>query len=388
MGLVFWTRRWVALAGLAAGLAVSAGAQTSIALTEPAAPLLPAKFGGWVRAATVGDGVGSSLGSSLMSLGKDALVECGEQRSTVADYTHAGRVVHVEAIEFGDKTGASSAFTLAKQAVGAGGGVGVDRALGMEDSVSGGAVLFVVGKTVVLADFAGAASAVDVTALKPLEEAMPKVFGNVGMAPMLPTLAPANGLVAGSLRYALGPVSYAAEGGVLPAGSLDWKMEPEAVTARYDDARGRETLTVLLYPTPTIAAKAAKAIEDGVPELKGGSGRLRQSGTLVSVATGSFTGDAAEAMVKGIHLSVMTFNQDVHPPFKVVAAQTFTLLESIAVLSGILGAAAVLLGVFLGFGRAWFRVLRGKPAAVEVEFLSLHLAPQNKPAQFSRPDSA
>jgi len=43
----------------------------------------------------------------------------------------------------------------------------------------------------------------------------------------------------------------------------------------------------------------------------------------------------------------------------------------------------VLLGLFLGVGRAWIRTLRGKPAAVEVEFLSLHLAPQNKPPRFS-----
>jgi hypothetical protein len=92
-------------------------------------------------------------------------------------------------------------------------------------------------------------------------------------------------------------------------------------------------------------------------------------------------------MVGSIHLSQMTFNQDAHPPFKVVAAQTFTLLENITILSCVLGAGAVMLGLFLGFGRAWFRVLRGKPAAVEAEFLSLHLAPQNKPAVFRGDDS-
>jgi hypothetical protein len=61
---------------------------------------------------------------------------------------------------------------------------------------------------------------------------------------------------------------------------------------------------------------------------------------------------------------------------------------SIAILSGVLMGAAVLLGLFLGVGRAWFRVLRGKPAAVEVEFLSLHLAPQNKPVRFGEDDPA
>jgi hypothetical protein len=266
----------------------------------------------------------------------------------------------------------------------------VGSELGVFDAyaVGGDAMLFMVGKSVVLANFPGAVTAQDVAQLRPLAEAMPKAFGNTGAVPILPTLPPAKGLVGGSLRYALGPVSYAAQGGVLPAASLNWKMEPEAVTAQYDDERGKETLTMLMYPTPTLAQETAKTVQGEVPELKGGGARLRQEGTLVLLATGTFAGDAAQQLIAGIHLRQMTFDQDAHPPFKVVAAQTFSLLENIAILSGVLGAGAVLLGFFLGFGRAWFRVLRGKPAAVEVEFLSLHLAPQNKPAVFRGPDSA
>jgi hypothetical protein len=391
MGLVLGTRRGVALAvmsaALAAGSTVSSAGQVSIAITEPSAPLLPAKFGEWTQTATVGAATGSTAGAtpsySLMSVSPQALGECNELRSKVAEYTRNGRVVHIEAIQFGDRTGAYSAFTLVERP-----GMRVESDLVSYDAVGGNAVLFMMGKTVVLANFAGEATAQDVSSLRPLAEAMPKAFGNSGAVPILPTLTPVKGLVAGSLRYALGPVSYAAEGGVLPAASLSWKMEPEAVTAQYDDERGKETLTLLMYPTPTIAENAAKEIQGEVPELKSGQARLRHDGTLVLLATGSFAGDAAQQMISGIHLSQMTFNQDVHPAFKVVAAQTFTLLENITILSGVLGAGAVLLGLFLGFGRAWFRVLRGKPAAMEVEFLSLHLAPQNKPAVFRGPDSA
>jgi hypothetical protein len=395
MGLVLGTRRGVALAVMSAGLAVGSTVslgQTSVALMEPSAPLLPAKFGEWTQTATTGSTTSSAPGYSLLSVNSQALGECGELRSKVAEYTRGGRVVHVEAIQFGDRTGAYSAFTLAEQP-----GMRVGSELGTydADAVGGRAVLFMRGKSVVLASFAGegaghgagSVTAQDVASLEPLAAAMPKVFGGSGAVPILPTLPPVQGLVDGSLRYALGPVSYAAEGGVLPAASLNWKMEPEAVTAQYDDERGRETLTLLLYPTPTIAQNAAKTIQGEVPQLKNGSARLRQDGALVLLATGSFAGDAAQQMITKIHLSRMTFNQDAHPPFKVVAAQTFTLLENIAVLSGVLGAGAVLLGLFLGFGRAWYRVLRGKPAAVEVEFLSLHLAPQNKPAVFRGPDS-
>lgn len=391
MGLGFGTGRSAALAVVLAGLSVVALGQMSVALTEPEGPLLPAKFGDWTRRPATG----AAPGYSLTSLSAQALAECGEKRSQAAEYVRGGRSMHVEALEFGDKTGAYSAFTLAEQAgaqltgrtlTGLVVGKGEDEyeSVGATPG-GGGAVLVMVGKTVVLANMPGGATEADARALQPLVEAMPKVFGNSGLAPLLPALVPTKGLVAGSLRYALGPVSYAAEGGVLPAGSLDWKMEPEAVTAQYDDERGKETLTLLQFPTPTIAQNAAKVIRGEVPELKG-SARLEQKGTLVSLAEGSFAGGAAEEMVKGIHLSVLTFNQDVHPAFKVVAAQTFSLLENIAILSGVLGAGAVLLGLFLGLGRAWFRVLRGKPAAVEVEFLSLHLAPQNKPAVFGGPD--
>jgi hypothetical protein len=387
MGLDFGTRRGVALvvmgAGLAVGAAASSAAQT-IMLTEPSGPLLPAKFGEWKKTASNGE----TPSYSVMAVNKDAMQECGPQRSQVAEYTHGGRDVHIEAIQFGDRTGAVSAFTLAERP-----GMMTGEELGSSDAVgvapdSGGAVLFTVGSTVVLANFGGTATAGDVATLKPLVLMMPKVIGNTGVAPLLPTLVPAKGLVEGSVRYALGPVSYAAEGGVLPANSLGWDKEAEAVTALYDDARGKETLTVLLYPTPTIAENITKTIQSELPRTgpNFGMARVRREGTLVVLATGSFSGDEAQRMVENIHLREMTFDQNVQPPFQVVAGQTFTLLENIAILSGILIAGTVLLGLFLGFGRAAFRVMRGKPAAVEAEFLSLHLSPQNKPAQFNPPD--
>lgn len=388
MKLGFGKRRGVALMMMAAGLAVGAAAQTSIAITEPSVPLLPAKFGEWTKAGSGGE----TPSYSLVTVNKDALEECGPQRSQVVEYTRGGRNahrdVHIEAIQFGDRTGAYSAFTLVERP-----GMTVGTELGSSDAVGDGAVLFAVGSSVVLANFGGTATAGDIASLRALAEGIPKIAGNRGVAPLLPTLAPAQGLVEGSVRYALGPVSYAAEGGVLPVNSLGWDKEAEAVTALYDDARGKETLTLLLYPTPTIAESITKAIQDEVAQMGAepganfGTAKVRREGPLVLLASGSFSGDEAQRMVENIHLKEMAFNQDVKPPFHVMAAQTFSLLTNIGILSGVLMAAAVLLGLFLGVGRATFRVLRGKPAASEPEFLSLHLAPQNKPAQFHRSDS-
>ncbi len=387
MRLGLGTRRGLRLVVVSAGLVVGAAvslAQGSVKLMEPEAPLLPAKFGEWTRVdAAAGAQAADASAPAVLGVNPVALGECGELRSKVADYTRGGRRVHLEAVQFGDRTGAYSAFTLVERP-----GMRLGGELATYQAVGGDVALFMVGKSVVLAEFPSAVTAGDIAGLRPLLESLPKAFGNTGQAPILPTLIPTKGLVAGSFRYALGPVGYAAEGGVLPAASLNWKMEPEAVTAKYDDERGKETLTILMYPTPTLAKEAAKTIQGEVPELKAGGARLRQDGTLVTLAEGSFSGEAAQQAVAGVHLSQMTFDQDAHPPFKVVAAQTFTLLENITILSCVLGAGAVMLGLFLGFGRAWFRVLRGKPAAVEAEFLSLHLAPQNKPAVFRGDDSA
>ena len=380
----------VMAAGLGLGLTVSpaakAAGQTSVKLMEPGAPLLPEKFGEWKKVAPGGAVAGGAVASGNVVAGnKDALAECGELRSQVAEYSRGGRNVHIEAIEFGDRTGATSAFTLLQQP-----GMTLGKELGASDAVGSGAngegaVLFTVGSTVVLVQ---GATATDFGTLKALAEGLPKVPGNREVAPLLPRLAPAKGLVAGSVRYALGPVTYAAEGGVLPAASLGWDKEPEVVTARYDDARGKETLTTLLYPTPTIAGNVAKRIEAELPQLGGNAAtaKVRREGPLVVVATGSFAGDEAQRMVENIHLREMTFNQDVQPTFHIAALQTYSLLTNIAILSGVLMTGAVLLGLFLGVGRATFRVMLGKPAAIESEFLSLHLSPQNKPAQFHGTD--
>jgi hypothetical protein len=372
MGLGFGVRRGVVAGVLAAGLVVGAGAQSAVQLNEPSAPLLPASFGEWKTAAA-----GDTPAYSLANTSKDALEECGPERSAVAEYVRGGRSLHVEAIQFGDRTGAYSAFTLVERP-----GMKVGTALGASDAVGEGVVLFTAGSTLVMVN---GATQEDVASLKPLALGLPKVVGSKGVAPLLPTLVPAAGFVPGSLRYALGADSYAAEGGVLPAHSLGWEKSAEAVTAGYADKRGAETLTVLLYPTPAIAGSFAKAIKDAAPQMGAAfaAARVRREGTLVVLASGSFSGDEAQRLVDGVHLrEIIATDGDMHPLFRAEGMKTYSLLANIAILAGVLMLAAVLLGLFLGVGRAAFRVMRGKPAAVEPEFLSLRLAPQNKAPQF------
>ena len=329
---------------LAVGCGLSAVGQGSVAITEPVT-LLPESFGAWKPAASP-PVVGLY---SLANLSKEALEECGPQRSAVKDYSvddHGGPVtIHVEAIQFGDRSGAYSAFTLALRP-----GMKPGKDLGSMDAVGDGAVLFTAGSSVVLVT-GGSSNKFEVASLKPLVEMLPKVAGNKGVAPMLPSLLPEKGMVLGSVRYALGAETYQAEGGVLPAHSLGWEKSAEAVTAQYDDKRGKETLTMLLYPTPMIAGSFTKSIRDGVGKMGPGmaGAQVRREGELMLLASGSFSAEQAQHMLENIHMKQeLSFDKDVQPVFHTEVVKTYSLLTSISVLAGVLMLAAVLLGLFLG----------------------------------------
>ena len=359
----------------AAGAASSAPAQTAVSLSPP---LLPASFGTWT---STGDTTASAPepAFSLADANKGALEECGPERSAVLNYNGAGgKALHVEAVQFKDASGALAAYSTLAQP-----GMGELKGLGARAAAGGDGVLFVEGTAVVVAF---PASAVDVSSLKSLADVMPKPVGSRGLQPLLPSLVPTRGLQAASLRYALGPRSYMAQGGVLPANGLGWQQSAEAVTAKYNDRRGAETLTLLLYPTPTIAGAHQRAVEGMLPGL-GPSfirSKTRREGSLVIVADGSFSPDAAQALVENTHLrQLMSTDKAMPTPDVIETRKTFGLLADVIVFSGILCAAAVFLGLFLGGGRALIRILQGKPPATEAEFLSLHLDPQNAAPQFA-----
>jgi hypothetical protein len=367
----------IAIGVVACALATGAvqGRGQGVTLTEPPVQLLPQSFGGWQQ------GGNSEPGTvSLTTVNKTALQECGPLRSQVNTYTRNGRTMRVEAVEFGDRTGAYSAFTLAVRPE-----MKTAKNVGSWDAVGDGVVMFTVGDTLVLAAPAGEA---DLPALKELAKVLPKVTGSRGVAPLLPSFAPEEHLAASGMRYALGPESYAAEGGVLPASSLGWDKSAEAVTANYDEKHGRETITLLIYPTPQIAQAFEKRLSTAVTGLGPGfaNAKVRRDQELVMLASGALPASEAQKLLENVHMKQeVSIDHDIAPVFHTEVQKTYSLLSNIAILSGVLMGAAVLLGLFLGGGRALIRVMRGKSAAAEPEFLSLHLANQNPVPHWKAP---
>ncbi len=202
---------------------------------------------------------------------------------------------------------------------------------------------------------------------------LPKVGGPAALAPLLPTYLPVKGLDAGSVRYALGPAGYESMGGVLPGGIVGFDKAGETVTAKY---AGKGTLTLLLYPTPQIAGDHGRQIvaELNKPGASHGTVQLRREGPLVLLTTGAWSAADAKAMIDGIHLrNEVSFDKKMPLEFHAEVTKTYSLLTSIMVFCGVGAAAAIILGLFFGFGRATVRVWMGKPAAAEPEFLRIDL---------------
>lgn len=352
-------------------------AQTAVNL---APVLLPEAFANWK---STGDSTAPAAepAFSLANADKAALEECGPIRSAVQNYnasgSSAGKVLHVEAVEFKDASGALAAFSLLSQP-----GMHEVQKLGSHALEGDGGVMFTSGASLAVAF---PATAADLPTIESLESVMPKPVGSQALLPLLPTLLPAHGLTPGTLRYALGEQSYMAEGGVLPANGLGWEQSGEAVTAKYNDRRGGETLTLLLYPTPTVAGAHLRNIEGMLPGLgpSFAHAKARREGSLIAVASGSFSADAAQALVENTRLrQIVSTDKAMVTPEVVETRKTFGTLANTIILSGVLFIAAVCIAIFLGGGRALIRVLQGKPAATEAEFLSLHLDPQNAAPQF------
>jgi|SRR5579871_2468454 len=349
----------VALLGASAGLAVGQAGQTT--LVVPPAPLLPVQLGDWVK----GD---APPADSVAQADDPVLAESGLKRQERAVY-HSGanpqQTIAVTAYQFVDATGAHSAYSYYQRPGGyKGPKIGDETANGF---------LFRSGTTLVSVD---SKLPVDQTAmvLRDLETHLPKVGGPKGLPPLLPTYLPAKGLQADSVKYALGPLSYKAMGGMLPGEIIGFDKAAEVVTAKY---AGQGTLTLLLYPTPQIAGEHGRAIVEEVNRIgpPAGTVLLRREGPLVLMTTGAWDAAEAKRMVEGIHLrNELTWNKPVPLEFHAEVLKTYSLLTSIAIFCGVGALAAVILGLFLGGGRAAIRVLQGKPAASEPEFLRIDLS--------------
>jgi hypothetical protein len=351
---------------------------------HPKAPaLLPDSFAGWTLAGPLRQ---STSASAADTSNADALSEDGFTQFAAGNYTREDGKLNLRAIRFADASGAYAAYTFYRR-----NGMRQED-IGQGAANDGGHILFWQGWTVVDATF-DHWSAMSAAELRELAQALPPPAGSAGLPPTLPRYLPERGIAPTKLQpltthYALGPAGYAHSGGVLPPALVGFDRGAETLSATYSGTGGDGTLTLINYPTPQFAIDRQHAIEaffkagnsqhaawpQALADSAAPSLLCRRSGPLLAVTTGSLPGVEAQKLVGQVnYLAEVTWNNP--SGYNSEVSKTGRILLSIAALAGILCGAALVIGVFLGGGRALYRGLRGKPVSTlqDAEFISLRL---------------
>lgn len=340
-------------------------------------PLLPDSFAGWVsdeKPKPLADPGQADAANAA------ALKEYGYLGGVESTYKRDDETLTVKALRFGDLSGAYGAYSFYR-------GNGWPK----EDIGSGAAsfhnrVLFWSGTTMVDATFSKI-SPMSGSEMRELAKQLPVVQGTKALAPPILSDLPQKSLDGQTTHYALGTAGYAGAGGVLPPELIGFDRGAEAVTANYTLTSGPAVLTLIDYPTPQLAIAQEAKIRDYIKS--GGKGQpeftkplqdsdqasleVRRSGPVVALVSGDAIPDESHKLLNSVNYRSEFVS--IPQPSESEVSKTGRLLFGIAQIVIVGSAAALLLGLFLGGGRALYRIAKGKPASsmYEAEFISLDL---------------
>ncbi len=340
-------------------------------------PLLPDAFAGWDAT----DKPKAVIDAAEMdSANAAALKEYGIIGGMTASYKRGDETLSVKALSFQDVSGAYGAYSFYRQ----NGWPKADIGIGATSDKN--RVLFWKGNTVVDATFShvGPMSAGE---MRELAKDLPSPQGNRALPPPILAILPQGSLDKQTTHFAQGPAGYAGSGGVLPPELVGFDRDAETVTANYSLNSGPATLTLIDYPTPQMAEVQEKKIRE---YIKAGSKaqpaflkplqdsdqvslEVSRSGPIVALVSGDAIPDESHKLLAQVHYSAELTRMPQGKDNEIVKTSRFLMGVAMLVIIGC--SAAVLLGFFLGGGRALYRVARGRPASsvYEVEFIRLHL---------------
>lgn len=358
---------------------IRAGTRSITHLMLPAVrkPLLPRVFDGWVAAQPM-----EKLSSAKQADAANAaaLAEYGFNYGVLAHYKREDETLTMRALNFQDTSGAYGAYTYYRKNDWARADIGTGGAS------DGNRVLFWKGNTVVDARFSRIGPMTP-GEMRSIAAHLPVPGGNRDIIPPILAFLPQGSLDPLTIHYAEGPAGYAGSGGVLPPQLVGFDHGAETVTANYALPSGTATLTIIDCPTPQIAMaqvaairaylKAGKRAQPPWPKALVNSDQasleVRRSAVLVAIVSGDAIPDQSHRLVELVHYEANLVTIPGESQSEV--QKTGELLFGIAALVGTGALAAILLGFFLGGGRALYRVAHGKPASsvYDEEFIHLDL---------------
>jgi hypothetical protein len=351
---------------------------TTIQLPPVPKPLLPDAFDGWILQ---GQPTLTRDPAQADPANVAALKEYGFSYAEIAHYKRdVDESLTMRALRFEDTSGTYGAYSFyrpngwAKEDIGTGAASNKNR------------VLFWNGDTMVDATFSrvGPMTAGE---LRRVAARLPKPMGNHALPPPILAFLPTGDLDHQTTHYAEGPAGYVGGGGVLPPDLVNFNMGAETVTANYSLSSGPATLTIIQYPTPQIAMVQEKAIRNyiaagskaqppwsqALKDSDQASLEVRRSGLLVALVSGDAIPDESHRLIEMVHYEANLASLPQSTESEV--QKTSKLLLGIAGIVIFGSLTALLLGFFLGGGRAVWRMAHGKPASsmYDEEFIHLDL---------------
>lgn len=382
--------RWLSILACSVALlgpAIAIEAQTAPAkkakpAAQPApagaAALLPDAFDGWVETDVprkITDPAQADPANAA------ALKEYDFTGAELAVYKRSGETLTLSALRFHDASGSYGAYSFYRQ------NGWPKEEIGTGATSDHNRVLFWVGNTVVNANFSHVGP-MSGSELREVASHLPSPDGARALAPPILSNLPQSSLDGQTTHYALGPAGYAGSGGVLPPDLVGFDRGAETVTANYSLRSGVATLTIIDYPTPQMAAaqepkiraylKAGSQAQPAWPkplqDSDPASIEVRRSGPLVAIVSGDAVPDESHKLLANVHFEA-ELTSIPQPGGESDISKTSRLLLGITGLVIIGSSAAILLGFFLGGGRALYRMARGKPVSsvYEEEFIRIDL---------------
>lgn len=324
----------------------------SAAAASSSIPALP-DFDGWHKVnSTVVSQPGWKLPAGQAALMKEFGLEAVEQ----ASYRRGDRSLQVEAMFFGDASGAYGAYTFLRPQDYHPFDVGQPRAQG----VSGNNDIYFYRARWMMHVRVDQLTAMTASEMRSLARQLTTFSGQQNQLPTLPMYLPHDHYRSNSARYVEGPAGMALAAPWLPVEEAGFNLGAEAVTGVYDlpapvQASGPDEpsqLVILSYPTPDIAREYLERLKQSLRVGQPGSfNQIRRTGPVVAVVHGSDTPGAGDLLNSVNYDAVVTETE----PTPMGLEGLPGLILGIFVLAGMVMAVAVVVGILTGGLRVFLR---------------------------------
>lgn len=287
------------------------------------------------------------------ALYKEYGFDAGEQ----GQYAAASRKLEITALRAGDPTGAFGLYEWIRPAN------GKQVAMGDRAVEAGDVTCFQFGNYVLVLK----GDKPEEDPLVAMLSILPR-FEQTAPPPLLRYM-PADGRIANSERYILGPVALARLAPTIPPSAVGFHAGAEGQQAEYQAAGGRLTMALFSYPTPHLARAQMEEFQK-LPNVM-----VKRSGPLIAAVVNPFSGDEAEKLLARVHYqATLTMTEKTPNSRKENVAD---LILNIIFLCGIIIGLALMGGIAFGGGRMLLAKLfpgKGFDALTERDFIRLHLS--------------